>query len=74
MSRDVRALLEQTASEHVLERLRTDTGGDLEEIASLLKKTEICPACLLESQERSCCSLETQKIGRRLSRLIERAK
>lgn len=51
-----------------------DTGGDFEEIANELKRMGICPACSGESQERTCQSVEARKLGRRLWRLIERAK
>lgn len=51
-----------------------DTGGDFEEIANLLKDMKICAACVFESQEHSCSALEARRLGRRLWRLIERAK
>lgn len=56
------------------DRLEQDTGGDFEEIASLLKRQEICAACSIEGQANYCSSIETQKIGRRIARLIDRAK
>jgi hypothetical protein len=55
------------------DRLAVDTGGDMREIAGLLKHLEVCAACNIEGQARSCNSLEAQRIGRRLSRLIDRA-
>lgn len=54
--------------------LKADEGGDFEEIASQLKSTEICIACSIEGQQHTCVAPESQKIGRRLQRLIERAK
>lgn len=50
-----------------------DTGGDFLEIADALKRMEFCPACRIESQERSCAVIDAQKLGRRLKRLIDRA-
>lgn len=55
------------------ERFKVDTGGDFEEIAMLLKKQEICAACNIEGQASHCMSLDAQKLGRRLQRLIDRA-
>lgn len=55
-------------------RLTKDTGGDFEDIAAQLKKTEICCACEVECQEHTCTAIQTQALGRRLQRLINRAK
>lgn len=55
------------------DRLATDTGGDLEDIADNLKRLTLCAACVLEGQQAHCSALNAQKIGRRLTRLIGRA-
>lgn len=57
----------------IAKRMRDDTGGDFEEIAALLKKQDLCGACVIEGMESHCASLDAQKLGRRLQRLIERA-
>jgi hypothetical protein len=55
------------------DRLAADAGGDMREIADQLKALDICGACWVEGQSASCYSLQAQKLGRRLARLIERA-
>lgn len=57
----------------LLERFNSETGADIEDIANQLKTMPICPACRIESQEWSCNSLDTQALGRRLYRLLQRA-
>lgn len=57
----------------VILRFEAETGGDFAEIVDRLKKTPICMACNHEGVPHACRSLETQKIGRRLARLLERA-
>jgi hypothetical protein len=54
-------------------RLMEDTGGDFLEIALMMKHQDPCPACSIEGQLSSCANLETQQLGRRLQRLIDRA-
>lgn len=58
----------------VAKNLRGDTGGDLEQITDTLKGLPICVACRHESMDKHCESLTAQKTGRRISRLVERAK
>lgn len=55
------------------ERLGPDTGGDIQAMVSDLKKLPICAACSIEGQAQSCFSLDAQKVGRRLARLVGRA-
>jgi len=57
----------------LLDRIEQETGGDFVGIATQLKKMPICGACDFECQGHTCQSLVTNKFGRRLSRLIERA-
>jgi len=57
----------------IAENVLADTGGDIAEIADLLKGLEICCACSNESQQRSCSSPTANKLGRRLRRLLDRA-
>lgn len=57
----------------VAERLKKEEGGDILDIAQQLKDTEFCGACIHEGRERYCTSLDAQKLGRRLRRLVERA-
>lgn len=73
---DLLALRQPSEGSYVatlVDRLRDDTGGDLEEIAADLKKLDYCRACVVEAQTRYCESLVAQRIGRRLSRLLARA-
>lgn len=56
-----------------LNRIENETGADIVDIVQQLKTLEICPACQIESQEHSCNSLDANKLGRRLSRLVQRA-
>lgn len=65
--------LKKKVPPELLERFNNETGADIEDIANQLKKLPLCPACILEGQERSCKSLDAQKLGRRLYRLIQRA-
>jgi hypothetical protein len=58
----------------IIDRLRSDTGGDFEDIAETLKRSPICPPCEIEGFPDCCESLLARKLGRRLARLIERAK
>lgn len=58
----------------IRERLARDTGADVEEIVSDLKGLSLCHACVFEGQETYCSSLLAQKTGRRLGRLLERAR
>ena len=59
--------------EKIIDRFENETGADIEDIATQLKKLPLCAACKIESQEDSCRSLDAQKLGRRLYRLINRA-
>ncbi len=61
------------AATRILERLHADTGGDIEQIARILKKLEACAASKIEAQPCSA-QIDAQKLGRRLARLLERAR
>lgn len=58
----------------VLSRLRTETGADMEDIVRQFRTMKPCHACVVEGQERDCNVLDAQKLGRRLRRLLERAR
>lgn len=58
---------------NLIDRLCTDTGGDVREIALKLKSLEVCFACLNEGEGDCCAALLANRLGRRLSRLIDRA-
>jgi hypothetical protein len=51
-----------------------DTGAPIDEIVQALKHQGICAACDIEGQARSCASINAQKHGRRLGRLLEIAR
>lgn len=57
----------------ILERFKKETGANMQSIARGLKHTPICAACAHESMEHTCQSIWSQKAGRRLQRLIDRA-
>lgn len=55
------------------DRIAAEEGANIGEIAYLMKHQGTCPACNIEMQQHSCCNIETKALGRRLSRLIDRA-
>jgi len=57
----------------VVTRIESETGADIPDIVQRLKRLDFCPACVIEGQQRSCSCLAAQKLGRRLSRLVDRA-
>ncbi len=57
-----------------VQRLRDDTGADLDAAVESLKSMPPCAACVIEAQERYCCAWSAQQFGRRLSRLLRRAR
>lgn len=54
-------------------RFESETGADILDIATLLKRTDVCAACSIEGQAHNCKSLISRKLGRRLYRLLLRA-
>ena len=54
-------------------RIETETGADIEDIVDQLKAIDACHACVVESQTRYCVCWSANKLGRRLSRLVDRA-
>lgn len=58
----------------IQERLRHETGADMQEIVDTLQKEEICYACKAEGVASSCAALTANQQGRRLRRLLERAR
>jgi hypothetical protein len=57
----------------VIDRIDAETGADIADIVAQLKGIKACPACVIEGQESSCCAWHANKLGRRLSRLVDRA-
>lgn len=57
----------------IIDRIEAETGADIEEIVEHLKAMHACHACTVESQESYCVCWDANKLGRRLSRLIDRA-
>jgi hypothetical protein len=55
-------------------RLVVEQGADIQEIVDKLKRTPTCPACVIEGQERYCSCWRARKLGRRLDRLLKRAR
>jgi len=51
-----------------------DVGAPIDEIVQALKHQEICAACGIEGVSSSCNSIDAQKQGRRLGRLLEIAR
>jgi hypothetical protein len=58
----------------IRDRLRREEGADMEDLVRQLVDTDICAPCHIEGQSASCAVLWTQKQGRRLRRLLERAR
>jgi hypothetical protein len=58
----------------IRERLMQETGADMDDIVQQFKELEICAACSVEGQERSCVVHVARQQGRRLKRLLERAR
>lgn len=55
-------------------RLEADTGADIQDIVDQLNGTETCAACNIEGQASYCIVWRTHRLGRRLRRLLERAR
>jgi hypothetical protein len=60
--------------ERIIDRFRREEGADIEDIVARLKGAGVCAACEIEGQAAHCTALEAQKQGRRLRRLLERAR
>lgn len=58
----------------IVERLRHETGANVQEVVDDLAALDFCSPCAIEGKERSCQILPAQKLGRRLRRLLERAR
>lgn len=58
----------------ICERLEQEEGADMEDLVQQLVSEEICAPCHIEAQQASCVALRAQKQGRRLRRLLERAR
>lgn len=54
-------------------RIGDESGADILDIATTLKKLPICGACEFEGQGHACESIKANRIGRRLFRLLLRA-
>ncbi len=57
----------------IVQRFESEEGADLVDMVEVLKKVPICAACEGEGQAEYCSSLDAQKQGRRLRRLLDRA-
>lgn len=73
VSKSFSAYAAPTAMTPVIERIAAETGADMEDIVAQLKGIETCAACVIESQEDYCVCWKANKLGRRLSRLVDRA-
>lgn len=58
----------------VIDRINHETGADIEDIVERLKAMPMCEACAIEGQEEYCNCWSGLKLGRRLGRLVDRAK
>ena len=56
------------------ERLEQDTGADIEDVVKQLAAMRVCFVCVNEGMERDCNVHWAKKLGRRLRRLLERAR
>lgn len=75
LASQARSLAEGHASsvDPILERIEAETGADIEDIVAQLKGLDFCHACVVEGQQQYCECLTAHKLGRRLSRLVDRA-
>ena len=71
---DARAVARGEISEKNRRRLLAEEGADMEEIARALKQLPVCGACLIEGVAHGCESLDARRLGRRLDRLLKRAR
>lgn len=67
------ALLLPADTRRTAQRLLDETGADMRDIVEQLRNMPFCAACRHEGQEHSCNALHTNRLGRRLRRLVERA-
>jgi hypothetical protein len=58
----------------IYDRLVVESGADMQEIVDTVASLPVCAACCIEGQEQSCQVWPAQKQGRRLRRLLERAR
>lgn len=58
----------------IYDRFLHETGADMQEIVDIIHDRKICFACENEGQARGCNVPDLQKQGRRLRRLLERAR
>lgn len=69
-----RAVATLPEGDPVRERMAGETGADMADIVRQLRDMPLCAACRIEAQESGCNVLDAQKLGRRLRRLLERAR
>ena len=60
--------------QHFRARMAAETGADMQEAVDALQKLDLCAACSIEAQESDCRVLAARRLGRRLRRLLERAR
>ncbi len=58
----------------IVERLRHETGADMQDIVTQLQGANICGVCEHEGQAEYCRIIDVRKQGRRLRRLLERVR
>jgi hypothetical protein len=68
------AFVQGARVEALVDRVNKDEGAPIQEIVDDLKGLGPCVACAHESMERYCVSIEAQRCGRRLRRLLEIAR
>ena len=70
---DAKAIADHLPPGKIKDRIESETGAEVKEIAEKLKKSDFCSACVIEGQQHNCEALATRKLGRRLLRLVGRA-
>lgn len=58
----------------IYDRFLHETGADMQEIVDIIHDAKVCFVCENEGQARGCNVPDLQKQGRRLRRLLERAR
>lgn len=71
---DAKVIAKHLPNGPIKDRFEFETGADIQEIVDRLKSMSHCHACEVEGQTHYCQVNYARKLGRRLRRLLERAR
>ena len=71
---DAKSIAQHLPDGGIKDRFESEEGADIQEVVDLLTGMPHCPACQIEMQQHSCEVNFARKLGRRLRRLLERAR